>query len=370
LEPRAAAFENIGVRRILHVDMDAFFAAIEQQRHPELRGKPVVIGGHGDPTERGVVSTASYEARPFGIHSGMPLRTAYRMCPGAVYLPVDFEAYAAVSQHIRSILQEFSPLCEQSGLDEAFLDISHCEEAPERIAAALKQRIKAETGLPCSIGIGPNKLLAKLAADIGKPDGLLILTEADIPGKVWPLPVRKLLGVGPKTEARLSVLGVKTIGDLATTPLPTLQQHLGEAHGRDLQDAARGIDESPLITVWEPRSLGRQITFQRDISDRRAIAKVLKGLVATVLADAGEESWRAKTVAVTIRFADFETHSRQITLPCPSSDLPTIVRAARACLERIDLVKKVRLIGIRLSGLVSGDRKKHRKADRVAIPAT
>jgi DNA polymerase-4 len=258
------------MRRIVHVDMDAFFAAIEQKRHPELAGQPVVIGGRGDPTERGVVSTASYEARRYGLRSGMPLRTAYRLCPNAVYLPVDFDTYAEVSIQIKSILHEFSPVCEDSGLDEAFLDTSDRKEPSEDIGRAIKQRIKAATGLSCSVGIGPNKLLAKLAADLEKPDGLTVLTEADIEPRVWPLPVRKLLGVGPRTAARLAALGVTTIGVLAAIPLAELQLHFGDAHGRYLHDAAHGIDESPLITTWEPRSIGRQITFQKDISDGRA----------------------------------------------------------------------------------------------------
>jgi len=347
---------GISVRRILHVDMDAFFASIEQQRRPELRGKPVIVGGHGDPKERAVVSTASYEARRFGVHSGMPLRSAYRLCPGAVYLPVDFETYAAVSQRIKSIFREFSPICEDSGLDEAFLDISQCDEAPERIGQAIKERVKAETGLTCSVGIGPNKLLAKLASDMDKPGGLKLLSAADIPEKVWPLPARKLLGVGPKTEARLAALGVETIGALAAAPVSTLQQYFGEAHGRYLHDAAQGIDESPLITAWEPRSLGRQMTFQQDVGDRRAIAKALGKLVAEVVADAGKQGYRGKTVTVKIRFADFETLSRQVTLPRPSRALRRIARAARQRLQQIALVKKVRMIGVRLSGLVPVDR--------------
>lgn len=357
------------MKQILHVDMDAFFAAIEQQRHPELRGKPVVVGGRGDPTERGVVSTASYEARPFGIHSAMPLRTAYRLCPNAVYLPVDFDSYASVSRRIKSILSTFSSASEDSGIDEAFLDISHRDETPEQIAIAIKERIKTETGLTCSIGIGPNKLLAKMASDMEKPDGLTILTEADIAAKIWPLPVRKLLGVGPKTEARLTTLGVKTIGALAAVPLRMLREHFGEVHGRQLHEAAHGIDESPLIETWEPHSLGRQITFQHDISSKRAIVRELNNLVQTVLADAREEGYLAKTVTVKVRFADFETLSRQVTLPRPSNASSTIMRAARDCLEHVMLLKKVRLIGVRLSGLTAAEEARHKEPITVADSA-
>jgi DNA polymerase-4 len=285
------------MRRIVHIDMDAFFAAIEQKQHPELAGRPVVIGGHGDPTERGVVSTASDEARRYGLRSGMPLRTAYRLCPNAVYLPVDVDTYAEVSTQGKSILHEFSGVCEDSGLDEAFLDTSDLKEPSEHIGRAIKQRIKAATGLSCSVGIGPNKLLAKLASEMEKPDGLTVLTEADIEPRVWPLPVRKLLGVGPRPAARLAALGVTTIGDLAAIPLADLQLHFGDAHGRYLHDAARGIDESPLITTWEPRSIGRQITFQKDISDGRALTKALNKLVETVVADAREQRYRASSVA-------------------------------------------------------------------------
>jgi DNA polymerase-4 len=292
------------MRRIVHVDMDAFFAAVEQSRHPELAGTPVVIGGHGDPTERGVVSTASYEARRYGLRSGMPLRTAFRLCPNAVYLPIDFDTYAEVSARIKSILREFSAVCEDSGLDEAFLDATDRKEPSEDIGRAIKQRVKTATGLTCSVGIGPNKLLAKLASDMEKPDGLTVLTEADIEPRVWPLPVRELLGVGPRTAARLAALGVATIGALAAIPLSELQLHFGDAHGRYLHDAARGIDESPLITAWEPRSIGRQVTFQTDISDRRALTKALNNLVETVVTDAREQRYRARTVTVRLRFAD------------------------------------------------------------------
>lgn len=193
-------------RRILHADLDAFFAAVELKRHPELRGKPVVVGGRGDPHSRGVVSTATYEAREFGIHSGMPLRLAWRLCPEAVFLPVDFEAYAVESERFKSVLQRFSHTIEDAGIDEAYVDVSGADD-PVAVARAIKEQVKAKTGLTCSVGIAPNKLLAKLASGLQKPDGLTVLSEQDIPARVWPLPPGKLLGIGPKTEARLKEMG-------------------------------------------------------------------------------------------------------------------------------------------------------------------
>ena len=199
------------MRRILHIDMDAFFAAVEQKRNPNLIGKALVIGGSGDPTQRGVVSTASYEARKFGIHSAMPLRTAHKLCPHAVFLPVDYREYARVSAKIKDILRKFCPLMQDVGIDEAFLDISQIDKPSEEIAKEIKMAIRQETGLTCSIGIAPNKLLAKIASDMQKPDGLTIIVKDDIENRIWPLPVRKLWGVGPKTEASLREIDIETI---------------------------------------------------------------------------------------------------------------------------------------------------------------
>jgi DNA polymerase-4 len=217
------------MRRILHLDMDAFFAAVEVKRRPELAGKPLVIGGHGDPTQRGVVSTASYEARKFGIHSAMPLRTAYKLCPQAIFLPVDYDEYSRVSDQIKTILGRFSPVMEDVGIDEAFLDLSEIDAPSEEIARSIKQAIREETGLTCSIGIAPNKLVAKIASDMEKPNGLTILTETDIEGRIWPLPVRKLWGVGPKTEAYLKEMGIHTIGELASLSSEKLVEEFGKS---------------------------------------------------------------------------------------------------------------------------------------------
>ncbi|KAF0146275.1 MAG: DNA polymerase IV [Nitrospirae bacterium] len=331
--------------------MDAFFAAVEQKRHPELIGKPVVIGGSGDPTQRGVVSTASYEARKFGIHSAMPLRTAYKLCPEAVFLPVDYEEYSRVSAEVKNILREFSPVMEDVGIDEAFLDISESAEPSEEISKKIKEKIKAELDITCSIGIAPNKLLAKIASDLNKPDGLTIINETDIEKIIWPLAVRKLWGVGPKTEAHLKSININTIGALAVMPLEKLTGHFGPSYGNYLYEASKGVDESPLVTHWEPKSSSREITFQRDTNDWQTIAKTLAGLTKEVSEDLKQSGYAGKTVTVKIRFDDFKTYTRAKTMAEFTDSNEVIRKAAFEALNRIKLEKKVRLIGVRVSGL-------------------
>ena len=340
-----------GMRRILHIDMDAFFSSVEQKRHPELVGKPVVVGGGGDPTKRGVVSTASYEARKFGIHSAMPLRTAYKLCPEAIFLPVDYEEYSKVSEEVKAILREFSPNIEDVGIDEAFLDISSIDRPSEEIAKEIKKRIKDETDLACSIGIAPNKLLAKIASDMQKPDGLTIIVEDDIQTRIWPLSVRKLWGVGPKTEAYLKEKGVQTIGDLASLSLDRLIEEFGQSYGNYLYESSRGIDESPLVTHWEPKSISRETTFQRDVDNWQVIAKTLAELTREVVINMKEEDYQGRTVTVKIRFNDFKTYTRAKTLDEFADSSEEIRRAAFDCLGRLELKKKVRLIGVRVSNL-------------------
>lgn len=339
------------MRKILHMDMDAFFAAVEQKRHPELTGKPVVIGGGGDPTQRGVVSTASYEARKYGIHSAMPLRTAYKLCPQAVFLPVDYKEYSRVSEEIKTILSEFTPLVEDVGIDEAFLDISQIDRPAGEIAGEIKKRIWEITGLTCSIGIAPNKLLAKIASDMQKPAGLTILNENDIEGRIWSLPVRKLWGVGPKTEAFLKNIGVETIGELAAVPLERLIELFGKSYGNYLSEASRGIDESPLVTHWEPKSSSRETTFQQDIEKWQVLARNLAELVKCVVEDIRESGYRCRTVTVKMRFTDFRTLTRAKSLNASTDSLEEIRRAAFDCLNRFEITNKVRLIGVRLSRL-------------------
>jgi DNA polymerase-4 len=334
-------------RRIVHVDMDAFFAAVEEKRRPELRGKPVVIGGAGDPAKRGVVSTANYKARKYGIHSAMPLRSAYKLCSHAVFLPVDYEAYAAMSLEFKEVLLTISPVMQDGGIDEAFLDVSHLDDSDEEIALKIKVGIRQKTGLTCSIGIAPNKLLAKTASDMRKPDGLTILNVEDIESRLWPLPIRKLYGVGPKTESYLRSIGIETIGQLADLPLETLVGHFGRAYGRYLYEAARGIDDSPLVTSWEPKSISREMTFQEDIGNWQTIARTLAGLIKEVVSEMREQGYEARTFTVKIRFSDFRTLTRATTLLSHTNLEEEVRKAAFMCLKRIELNKKVRLIGMR-----------------------
>jgi DNA polymerase-4 len=338
-------------RRILHLDMDAFFAAVERARQPELAGKPLVVGGRGDPHQRGVVSTASYEARKYGILSAMPLRTAYKLCPEAVFLPVDYREYARVSAVIKESLRGVSPAMEDTGIDEAYLDITEVALSPERVAADIKRQIREATGLTCSIGIAPNKLLAKIASDLEKPDGLTILREADLEARIWPLGVRKLPGVGPKTEARLQRMGIRSIGELAGARPEELARAFGPAHSQWLTEAAHGMDERPLVTHWEPKSMSREVTFQRDVGHWQTLAKTLAGLVRTVASDLRSEGYLGWTVTVKLRYADFETHTREKTLERPTDSAHAIRRAAFECLARFGLEKEVRLVGVRVGGL-------------------
>jgi len=339
------------MRRILHIDMDAFFAAVEEKRNPDLKGKPVVIGGTGDPTKRGVVSTANYEARKYGVHSALPLRTAYKLCPQAVFLPVDYEAYEAASRIFKSVLLSITTIMEDVGIDEAFLDISDEPDSNEAIVERIKAGIDEKTGLTCSIGIAPNKLLAKIASDMQKPNGLTILTENDIETKLWPMPIRKLYGVGPKTEEHLKKMGIETIGRLACCPAQTLVRHFGSSYGEYLYEAARGIDDSPLVTHWEPKSFSRETTFQVDVKNWQVIARTIAELTKEIVSDMSRRHYRVRTITLKIRFDDFRTITRATTIEGYSASEEVIRKAAFACLKRVELTRKVRLIGVRVTNL-------------------
>ncbi len=350
-------------RTILHVDMDAFFAAVELIRHPELRGKPVVVGGNGNPHSRGVVSTASYEARQFGVHSAMPLRVALRKCPDAVFLPVDIAAYATYSRRIMAILREHTPLVEPLSLDEAFLDVTGRTDDPLTLAEQIRSRIRAETaGLTASIGIGPNKLLAKIASGLRKPDAVTEISEADAARILRDMPATVLWGIGPKTASRLEdALGIRTVGDLCATSLAALQDLLGPNHGEYLYRICRGQDDSPVVTEWEAKSLSRETTYQYDTRRTESIVRTITELAAEVIDDLHREGKRAKTVTLKIRYRDFKTHTRALTLAEPSDDGARITETAVRLLDRFALDRAVRLVGVRVSGLVRGSEARARE---------
>ena len=331
--------------------MDAFFAAVELLRRPELKGQPVVIGGRGDPSRRGVVSTATYEARAFGVRSAMPLRTAHKLCPQAVFLAVDFAEYRRYSALFKAAMHGVSPLMEDRGIDEAYLDITEVLGSSESIGREIKRRIAENTGLTCSIGIASNKLLAKMASELDKPDGLTILGAGDLESRIWPLAARKLPGVGPKTEARLAATEIRTIGELAATPVQRLVESFGRSSGAYLHDAAHGIDSRPVVTHHEPRSRSRETTFEADVVDWQAIARTLAKLAREVAADLRAEGYRGRAIGIKVRFAGFETHTRVKTLPEPTAAETAIRKAAFECLGRLPLDRPVRLVGVRVGEL-------------------
>jgi len=338
-------------RTIIHIDMDAFFASVELKRHPELKGKPVIVGGDGDPTKRGVVSAASYEARRYGIRSGMPLRTAYKRCPEAVFLPVDFEAYERESERFMAILRGYTPLVESFGLDEAFIDVSDCPTPPLDIAREIKRRIREELGLTASIGIAPNKLLAKMGSSMNKPNGFTVIKERDIEKTLSNLPVRRLWGVGEKTERRLNELGIKTIGELARVPIQHLTRNFGDAFGRMLHEHSHGIDESPVVPFYEPNSMSREVTYQEDTRDLYLIKETLFELTRDVVERLKDEGYKARTVTLKIRYSDFHTITRAKTLVEPTDSFNCIWAIAIEILNRVNMEKKVRLVGVKAGNL-------------------
>ena len=307
-----------GMRRptILHVDLDAFFAAVEQRDRPELRGRPVVVGGAGGSDARGVVSAASYEARRFGIHSAMPLRTAAALCPDAVFLPVDGARYVAASGEVMAILARFTPRVEPISIDEAFLDVAGSEALfgpPEAIAHAIKAAVRSEVGLTASVGVASTKLVAKIASDLQKPDGLVVVRAGAEATFLAPLPIRRLWGIGEKTRLALADFGVRTIGDLATIPPDALRRRFGE-HGARLAERARGIDPSPVEPSQDAKSVSHEHTFDVDTSDREVIERTLLGLSEGVAARLRAAGLRAGVVAVKVRDSEFATHTRQRSL--------------------------------------------------------
>lgn len=339
-------------RRILHLDMDAFFASVELLRRPDLKGKPVIVGGRGDPTRRGVVTTATYEARGFGVRSGMPLRTAARLCPGAVYLPMDFAEYARWSRRFKAVMKSLGAPLEDRGIDEAFLDITELPGDGASIARDIKRRIFEETGLACSIGIAPNKLLAKIASELDKPDGLTVIGEGDLEKRIWPLEVRRIPGVGPKANERLAAMGIRRIGELALAPRGRLASRFGRAYADFLHDAANGRHDRPFVTGRAPKSHSRETTFQEDTDDRQAILRTLTRLAEQVARELRDRGYAGRTIGIKLRYADFETLTRDRALLEATNDPLTIRAVAVECLARVSLERKVRLLGVRVGSLL------------------
>ena len=349
-------------RIILHIDMDHFFTAIEEREHPEFRGKPVIVGA--DPKEgkgRGVVSTCNYEARKFGVRSGMPISRAWKLCPNAIYLPVNYELYTKVSAEIMNIARKYADKFEQWGIDEAFLDITSRVKdfaEAEALARQIKKEIYEKERLTCSIGIGPNKLVAKIASDFQKPDGLTIVREDAAEKFLAPLPVRKLLWVGRKTEQKLKAMGIKTIGDLAKSDPNVLTETFG-AVGTQLYLMAHGIDRSEVEEAGRIKSISRHTTFEEDTSDFDFVLGTLDKLSEEVYNDVLKQQVYFKTVTVMIRYENFETHTHSKTLPFITNRLQDLKKTAKELIQAyLKPERKIRLVGVRVSNLISAEKQK------------
>jgi DNA polymerase-4 len=355
-------------RRIAHLDMDAFFASVELLEHPELKGLPVVVGGRrpvaalaGQPyprlkdyAGRGVATTATYEARAFGVHSGMGLMKAAALVPEAILLPAHFEAYARVSRAFKAAVAEVAPLVEDRGIDEIYIDLTEIPGGSLELAQQLKGAVRAATGLSCSVGITPNKLLSKMASELEKPDGITILSLDDIPTRIWPLPCRAVNGIGPKATAKLESFHIRTIGELAKADPAWLLEHFGQSYGAWLHEAAHGRDDRPLTLSREPKSISRETTFERDLHvklDREALSQILLDLCERLAQDLARKGYLAQCVGIKLRFEDFTTITRDQTLSLPIADAASLREAARACLKRVTFNQKLRLLGIRAGSL-------------------
>jgi DNA polymerase-4 len=338
---------------ILHVDLDAFYASVEVLRDPGLAGRPVLVGGTGP---RGVVAAASYEARRFGIHSAMPMARARRLCPQAVVLPPRFDAYGEASAAVMDLLRAFTPLVEPLALDEAFLDVSGSRRlfgAAPQVGAAIRTRIRAKTGLTASVGIGTTKLMAKLASEEAKPDGLLVIepgTELDL---LHPLPVGRLWGVGPATAQRLGRFGVATVGDLAALPVETVVGALGQAAGTGLHALAWNRDERRVEPDREIKSIGQEETFPRDVHALEPLRQEARRMAERVGNRLRDKGLAGRTVTLKVRYHDFRTITRSATVPEPVSASPDITRLALALLEKVDLGGGVRLLGVSVRSLTA-----------------
>ena len=384
-------------RRIAHLDMDAFYASVELLRYPQLKGLPVVIGGgrraqdeamrqlvdaaaatgHARPRSRialddfprlkdylgrGVITTATYAARQFGVGSAMGLMKAARLCPQAILLPVDFDEYRRYSRLFKSAILELAPLMEDRGVDEVYIDFTDVpggqREGGRVLARLIQKRIFELTGLSCSVGVAPNKLLAKMASEFDKPGGISIVQEQDLQARIWPLDCRKINGIGPKAGARLATLGIRSIGELAGQSREALVGHFGKATGSWMHDAAWGRDQRPVVTESEPVSISRETTFERDlhaVRDKAELGAIFTRLCQQLGADLQRKGYCGKTVGIKLRYDDFKGVTRDQTIACYTDDAAVIRHTAGLCLKRVPLEQRLRLLGVRVGTLVSSE---------------
>jgi DNA polymerase IV len=380
----------ISERRIAHLDMDAFFASVELLRYPQLKGLPVVIGGgrrkvdevvsqrHAglplseippsafpllrDYAGRGVITTATYPARQFGVGSAMGMMKAAKLCPQAIVLPVDFEEVRKYSRLFKSTIAEIAPVIEDRGVDEVYIDFTEVpggqREGGRALARLIQRTIHEKTGLTCSIGVAPNKLIAKMASEFNKPNGITILHEQDVQSRIWPLPVRKINGIGPKAEVKLARLHLHTIGDIAAQQREWLIDNFGKSYGSWMHDAAWGRDDRPVVTESEPVSMSRETTFDRDlhaVRDRTELGAIFTELCVKVAGDLQRKGYAGKTIGIKLRYDDFRIATRDQTIEHFTADAKKIRQVAGQCLKRVDLGQRLRLLGVRVGKLVKAE---------------
>ena len=358
--------------------MDAFYASVELLRYPDLKGQPVVIGGGRrhqpsvgpdgrrryarlrDYVGRGVVTTSTYEARALGVHSAMGVMKSAQLAPDAILLPIDFDEYRRYSRLFKAAVREVAPQVEDRGVDEIYIDLTDVpgalDDGGRAAGLRLKDAVRAATGLSCSIGITPNKLLSKICSDLDKPDGLTLVGFDDIPARIWPLGAKKINGIGPKAAARLAGLGIRTIGELAAADPAMLVQQFGKSFGAWMHDAAHGRDDRPVVTWSEPKSISRETTFERDlhaVRDRAELGTIFTRLCQQLAGDLRRKGYATKTVGIKLRFDDFRSVTRDVTLPAHVMSAHDLRRAAGACLKRVDLTRRLRLLGVRAGSLAS-----------------
>ncbi len=380
------------LRFIAHLDMDAFYASVELLRYPQLRGKPLVIGGRRRTAEdqtrgaaiptlrnytgRGVITTATYEARALGVHSGMGLMKAAQLAPDALLLPADFDEYRRYSRMFKDAVRAVAPEIEDRGIDEIYIELTALVMSDfagntldpwaraRDVAASIQSAVFEATGLSCSIGITPNKLLSKIASELEKPAGLTVLRAADVPTRMWPLPARKVNGIGPKAAAKLETLGIRTIGELAQAEPSVLVEHFGKSYGAWLLDAAHGRDERAVVTYSEPKSISRETTFENDlhpVRDREKLSRIFTDLCVRVAGDLQRKGYVGKTIGLKLRYDNFKTVTRDRTIDAPTGDAGTIRRAAGECLKRVPLDRRIRLLGVRIGSLSRPGAQTHRE---------